>query len=67
MISDKYVTLAFHEGVLLDPTYTGKSMAGLIDMIRHGRFGNDENVVFLHTGGTPSLFGYSELVGVIEK
>ena len=54
---------AFHEGLLLDPTYTGKSMAGLIDMIRKGRFTKDQNVVYLHTGGTPALFGYPELVG----
>jgi D-cysteine desulfhydrase/L-cysteate sulfo-lyase len=54
---------AFHEGLLLDPTYTGKSMAGLIDMIRKGRVGKGENVVYLHNGGTPALFGYPELVG----
>lgn len=53
---------AFHEGLLLDPTYTGKAMAGLIEMIRKGRFAEDENVVFLHTGGAPALFGYPELV-----
>lgn len=54
---------AFHEGILLDPTYTGKSMAGLIDMIRQGQFTKEQNVVYLHTGGTPALFGYPELVG----
>jgi 1-aminocyclopropane-1-carboxylate deaminase/D-cysteine desulfhydrase-like pyridoxal-dependent ACC family enzyme len=53
---------AFHEGLLLDPTYTGKSMAGLIDMIRKGQFMKEQNVVYLHTGGTPALFGYPELV-----
>ncbi len=53
---------AFHEGILLDPTYTGKSMAGLIDMIRKGRFTKGQDVVYLHTGGTPALFGYPELV-----
>lgn len=46
------------EGVLLDPVYSGKGMAGLIDLIRKGRFGRDENVVFLHTGGSVGLFGY---------
>lgn len=50
------------EGLLLDPTYTGKSMAGLIHLIRSEHFGPDENVVFLHTGGTPSLFGYPEIL-----
>ena len=49
---------ARHEGLLLDPVYSGKAMAGLIDLIRRGRFGADETVVFLHTGGTPALFAY---------
>ena len=46
------------EGLLLDPVYSGKAMAGLIDLIRKGRFRKDENVVFLHTGGSAGLFGY---------
>jgi len=48
--------LAGTEGVLLDPTYTGKGMAGLIDLVRKGYFAKDENVLFLHTGGAPSLY-----------
>ena len=48
------------EGILLDPVYAGKAMAGLIDMIRQGRFGKDQVVVFIHTGGTPALFAYAE-------
>ena len=54
------VTLtARQEGILLDPVYSGKGMAGLIDLIRKGKtFGKDENVVFLHTGGAVGLFGY---------
>ncbi len=51
--------LASLEGILLDPVYTGKAMAGLIDMVRTGRFGKDETVVFVHTGGTPVLFAYA--------
>ena len=47
------------EGVLLDPVYAGKAMAGLIDHIRRGEIGSDESVVFLHTGGTPALFAYA--------
>lgn len=47
------------EGLLLDPVYSGKGMAGLIDLIRHGRFDARDNVVFLHTGGAVSLFGYT--------
>jgi len=44
-----------HDGILLDPTYTAKGMAGLIDLARKGDWAN-ERVIFLHTGGTPSVF-----------
>ncbi len=54
--------LAYHEGILLDPTYTGKTFAGLQDLLASGNFGEDQHVVFLHTGGTVALFGYPELV-----
>lgn len=47
------------EGILLDPVYTGKAMAGLIDMVRSGRFAPDQTVVFWHTGGQPALFAYA--------
>ncbi len=46
------------EGILLDPVYTGKAMAGLIDLIKRERFKKDDNVVFIHTGGVPALFVY---------
>ena len=46
------------EGLFLDPVYTGKAMAGLIDLIRQRRFTADQTVVFIHTGGTPALFPY---------
>lgn len=46
------------EGILLDPVYTGKAMSGLIGMIKKKHFNKDNNVVFLHTGGTPALFAY---------
>lgn len=46
------------EGLILDPVYTGKAMAGLIASIRAGEFGRGRNAVFMHTGGTPSLFVY---------
>ena len=55
--------LAQTEGILLDPVYAGKGMAGLIDLIRQGRFRQDENVVFLHTGGSVALFGYLDAFG----
>jgi D-cysteine desulfhydrase family pyridoxal phosphate-dependent enzyme len=44
------------EGVVLDPVYTGKAMAGLLAAVREGRIGRDETVVFWHTGGAPALF-----------
>jgi L-cysteate sulfo-lyase len=52
--------MATLEGILLDPVYTGKAMAGLIGMIREGRFGREETVVFIHTGGMPALFAYPD-------
>ncbi len=52
------------EGILLDPVYTGKAMAGLFDMARNGAFSPTDTVVFLHTGGTPALFPYRE--GLLE-
>ncbi|NDL65247.1 D-cysteine desulfhydrase [Acerihabitans arboris] len=54
--------LARLEGILLDPVYTGKGMAGLIDLIRKGQFKQGENVVFIHTGGSAGLFGYRQLL-----
>ncbi|MDR6290602.1 D-cysteine desulfhydrase family pyridoxal phosphate-dependent enzyme [Inquilinus ginsengisoli] len=51
---------AAQEALLLDPVYTGKAMAGLIAGIRAGRFRPDDVVVFLHTGGAPSLFAYPD-------
>lgn len=47
------------EGLLLDPVYTGKAMAGLIDHVRRGELTRDHTVVFIHTGGTPALFAYA--------
>ena len=48
------------EGIVLDPVYTGKAMAALIDLIRKGYFRKDDGVLFFHTGGTPALFPYRE-------
>lgn len=49
------------EGVLLDPVYEGKAMAGLIDMIRHQRFASTDRILFLHLGGTPAVHAYGDL------
>jgi L-cysteate sulfo-lyase len=46
------------EGLLLDPVYSGKAMAGLIDLCGRGFFNKNQNVVFLHTGGMAALFAY---------
>jgi D-cysteine desulfhydrase len=50
--------LARTEAVLLDPVYTGKAMAGLIDRVRKGFSRKDENVLFVHAGGSPALYAY---------
>jgi 1-aminocyclopropane-1-carboxylate deaminase len=49
------------EGVILDPVYEGKSMAGLIDLVRDGRIPRDANVLYAHLGGQPALNAYSAL------
>lgn len=50
--------LAQTEAILLDPVYSGKAMAGLIDLVRKGHFPKGSNVLFLHTGGSPALYAY---------
>lgn len=52
--------MARTEGIILDPSYTAKALAGLIDLIQTGEIESDATVVFLHTGGTPALFAYAE-------
>ncbi len=63
-MTEAVLMLARLEGVLLDPVYSGKAMAGLIDLIRKGEIGKGETVVFLHTGGAVGLFGYT---GVFDQ
>ena len=63
-MTEAVLMLARLEGVLLDPVYSGKAMAGLIDLIRKGEIRKGETVVFLHTGGAVGLFGYT---GVFEQ
>jgi D-cysteine desulfhydrase len=55
------------EGILLDPVYTGKAMAGLIDLCRKGYFRKGENVLFVHTGGSPGLYAYLKPVLGLEE
>jgi L-cysteate sulfo-lyase len=61
---DAIETLARLEGILLDPVYSGKAMAGLIDLTRKGVFKKGQNIVFIHTGGSAGLFGYVEDFGL---
>jgi L-cysteate sulfo-lyase len=50
--------LARLEGLLFDPVYSGKALAGMIDLIGKGRFADTENIVFIHTGGVAGVFAY---------
>ncbi len=59
-MAEAVLMLARSEGIFLDPVYSGKGMAGLIDLIRKGTFPASENIVFLHTGGQVGLFGYAD-------
>ena len=59
-ISTAMKKVARTEGILLDPVYTGKAMAGLIDLVKRDFFQENDGVVFLHTGGTPALFVYEK-------
>jgi D-cysteine desulfhydrase len=55
--------LARLEGVLLDPVYSGKAMAGLIGLARRGAFKKGQRVLFVHTGGSPALYAYQQALG----
>jgi D-cysteine desulfhydrase len=52
--------LAQHEGIFVGPVYTGRAVAGLIDLIRKGKFTSEHTVLFWHTGGAPALFAYAK-------
>jgi len=52
--------LAQHEGILVDPVYTGRAMGGLIQMIRNKELTSQDTVLFWHTGGAPALFSYAK-------
>ena len=57
---------AREEGILLDPVYTGRAAAGLIDLTRKGFFKPEDIVLFWHTGGTPALFAEPYSSGLIQ-
>ena len=52
------------EGIFLDPVYTSKAMAGLVDLVKKGRFKPTDTVVFIHTGGIPALFAYNKEITI---
>jgi D-cysteine desulfhydrase len=58
--------MAKTEGILLDPVYTGKAVAGLIGLSRKGYFKKGENLLFVHTGGSPGLYAYIKPVLGLE-
>ena len=57
-VTEALKLVAETEGIFLDPVYTGKAMVALIDLVKKDYFGEEDNVVFLHTGGLPALFPY---------
>lgn len=61
-MNEAVLLLARMEGLLFDPVYSGKGLAGMIDQIRKGVLHDAKNIVFVHTGGTAGLFGYSDLL-----
>ena len=59
-MNEAVLMLARLEGLLFDPVYSGKALAGMIDYIREGRFEKGQSIVFLHTGGAAGLFAYAD-------
>ncbi|HSG58899.1 MAG TPA: D-cysteine desulfhydrase [Woeseiaceae bacterium] len=59
-MNEAVLLLARLEGLLFDPVYSGKALAGLIDLVRTGAFDGVDNIVFLHTGGAAALFAYAD-------
>ena len=57
-------TAARLEGMITDPVYEGKSMAGMIDLVTHGEIDRDSNVLYAHLGGQPALSAYAGLFRV---
>ena len=59
-MNDAVMLLARLEGLLFDPVYSGKGLAGMLDLVGKGYFGDAQSIVFVHTGGIAGLFGYSD-------
>jgi len=63
-MNEAVLMLARFEGLLFDPVYSGKALAGMIDYIRQGRFIKGQKIIFLHTGGSAGLFAYADALKV---
>ena len=61
-MNEAVLLLARTEGLLFDPVYSGKALAGMIDYVREGRFEKGQRIVFLHTGGAVGLFAYADIL-----
>lgn len=61
-MNEAVLMLARTEGLLFDPVYSGKALAGMIDYVRQGRFTKNQKIVFLHTGGAAGLFAYADIL-----
>ena len=67
-VSDAIRLVALREGIILDPSYTGKAAVALLDLIKKGYFQKEDKVVFFHTGGTPALFPHRHnLVNFLKR
>jgi 1-aminocyclopropane-1-carboxylate deaminase/D-cysteine desulfhydrase-like pyridoxal-dependent ACC family enzyme len=64
---DAMKQIARAEGILVDPVYTSKALAGILGLIGEGSLTSDDSVVFLHTGGTPAIFAYAEQLGPLLR
>jgi len=63
-MNEAVLMLARYEGLLFDPVYSGKALAGMIDYVQQGRFTKGQKIAFLHTGGSAGLFAYSDALAV---
>jgi L-cysteate sulfo-lyase len=61
-MNEAVLMLARLEGILADPVYSGKGLAGMFDQIASGYFATAENIVFIHTGGSAALFAYRDQI-----
>ena len=63
-MNDAVIMLARLEGILFDPVYSGKALAGMISLIVDNFFASDENILFVHTGGSAGLFAYQDQIDI---